>query len=444
MWKVFPLVTILLMASTACDNGNKRPKADKGFLTDVKLLHDNQQKMTEIIIYAVFNPPIASRIYAYTSLAAYEAIRFQEKEYPSLVAQLHGFSPIPQPEAGKKYNFLLAATRSFFTVADKLPTFYVDSLKPYLDGVYADFKSLLDEETYNRSILFGDSIAKIILDRASKDNYKKTRGMEKYLGSNDQGKWKPTPPDYNDGVEPFWSLIQPLALDSANHCKATPAPKFSKDTTSEFYKIVKEVYDIGKKLNEEERTIAKYWDDNPFVMEHSGHLMFGNKKITPVGHWMGITSIACKIKSIGPVQTAQAYALSAIAIFDSFIACFEEKYKSQLVRPVTVINEMIDRNWQPYLQTPAFPEHTSGHSTISAAAAAVLTKRFGDNFKFEDTSDLAYIGMKRSFNSFLEAANEASISRLYGGIHYRTGINAGARQGLLVADVINNKIRLKE
>ena len=434
----------LLFFCIGCKNDTDLQPPDKSILTNAKLLHDNQQKITELIIYGVFNPPVASRIYAYTSLALYEAVRFEEKGYPSLTNQMNRFRPMPVPEAGKEYNFLLAATHAFYTVAEKLPTFYSDSLKPYLNKVYGDFKSLLHIETYDRSVAFGEAVAKVILERAANDKYKQTRGMERYLGSKEAGKWQPTAPDYNDAVEPYWHLITPLALDSANHCRASEAPVYSEDTTSDFYKLAYEVYHIGKNLSEDQKNIARYWDDNPFVMEHSGHLMFGNKKITPVGHWMGITGIACKKANTGPVETAQAYAITAIAIFDSFIACFESKYKSQLVRPITVINQLIDPNWQPFLQTPAFPEHTSGHSTISAAAASVLTSRFGDNFKFEDTSDLKYIGMKRNFNSFLEAANEASISRLYGGIHYRSGIDAGAKQGLLVADVIQKKIKVKE
>lgn len=441
MKKISWLITAIVLMAGCSD---KDQKADKKILNDASVLHSNQEQLKRAIVYDVFSPPVASRIYAYTSLAAYEAIRFNSKGYPSITAQLNGFEPMPSPEDGKSYNFLLASTKAFFEVARSVRIFSYDSTLDYQNKLYADYASLLDKETYTRSVAFGEQIAQKILQRVSADRYNETRGMEKYLGSKDPGKWQPTGPDYNDAVEPNWHYIKPLVLDSANHCRAKPAPVFSKDTTSEFYQLAYEVYEISKNLTEEQKTIAIYWDDNPFVMEHSGHLMFGNKKITPVGHWMGITSIACKKANTGPVETAQAYTMTAISMFDAFIACFEEKYKSQLVRPITVINEFIDRNWQPLLQTPAFPEHTSGHSTISAAAASVLTSRFGDNFKFEDTSDLEYIGMKRTFNSFLEAANEASISRVYGGIHYRSGINAGAEQGMLVADVIKKKIKLKE
>jgi hypothetical protein len=264
--------------------------------------------------------------------------------------------------------------------------------------------------------------------------------MPKFLGSNEPGKWRPTPPDYSDAAEPNWSMIVPLSIGSSVNLKCPLANPYSIDKNSAFYKNMYEVYTIGKNLTDEQKLIAKYWDDNPFVTEHSGHLMYGNKKITPVGHWIGITGIACKMKNLNAIETARIYTLTSTAIFDAIITCWEEKFKSQQIRPITAINELLDRNWQPYLQTPAFPEHTSGHSGISASAAAILTATFGDNFAFEDTSDLAYIGLKRSFKSFNQAAEEASLSRVYGGIHYRSGVDAGAVQGRQIAAYVLEKL----
>jgi hypothetical protein len=413
-------------------------KADRKILTDQNLLHQNVKQLTEVIIQDMFSPPVSSRIYSYTALASYEAIKFDKPGYSSITAKLKGFPQMPLPENNKQYNFLLAATKAFFTVAEKI-TFSKDSLIQYENKIYPQFESLLDKETYDRSISFGDLVGSKILERAAHDNYKETRGMAKFLGSNEPGKWRPTPADYLDALEPNWSMIKTLAVDSAEQCQCPAPPVFNTDTTSAFFKFTKEVYDITTHLTDSQRTIAKYWDDNPFVIEHSGHLMFGNKKITPVGHWIGITGIACKKTNADAVKTAEAYALTSVAMFDVINACWKMKYKYNHIRPVTVINEYIDRNWQPFLQTPPFPEHSSGHSGISASAATVLTKLFGDNFSFEDTSDLEYIGMKRSFQSFMQAANEASISRVYGGIHYRSGVDAGAMQGREVGDYVINK-----
>ena len=433
MRRILFFTIVICLIFTAC-----LKKTDKKILTDTNLLHQNMKQLTEVIIQDMFSPPVSSRIYCYTSLAAYEAIKFDKPNNNSITNLLNGFGKMPVPDNNKTYNFLLAATKAFFTVAEKI-TFSKDSLIEYENKIYPQFEALLDKEIYDRSISFGDTIGMTILKRAANDNYKETRGMPKFLGSNEPGKWRPTPTDYLDALEPNWGMIKPLAVDSSNHIQCPAPPAYSLDKTSDFFKYMNEVYQITTHLTDSQRTVAKYWDDNPFVIEHSGHLMYGNKKITPVGHWIGITGIVCKKTKADAVKTAEAYALTSTAMFDVINACWKTKYEYNHIRPVTVINEFIDRNWQPFLQTPPFPEHSSGHSGISASAATVLTKLFGNNFAFEDTSDLEYIGMKRSFLSFMQAANEASISRVYGGIHYRTGVDAGAIQGREVGEYVVNK-----
>lgn len=418
---------------TAC-GGKKATSID-----DAAVLHNNQDQLTQIIIYDVFTPPVSSRIYVYSSLASYEAVRFARPGSPSIAAKLHGFAPMPEPEKGKTYNYTLAATQAFFTVVHKV-VFSLDSLKAYEKATMENFKASMDEETFQRSVALGDTIGKTVLARAMKDGYAQSRGKPKFLGNNEPGQWHPTPPDYLDGIEWCWNTMKPMVMDSASQFMPARPPKYSTDRNSFFFKEVKEVYTIGKNLTEEEKTIAKYWDDNPFVIEHSGHMMFGNKKITPGGHWMGIAAIAAQSSKADAVKTAEGYALTAIALYDAFIACWDEKYRSNVVRPVTVINEYIDKGWTPFLQTPPFPEYTSGHSTITAAAAMVLAHLYGDKFAFLDTSDLRYIGMQRHFNSFQEAAAEASISRVYGGIHYRNSVDVGAEAGKKVGINIINRI----
>jgi hypothetical protein len=409
-------------------------------LSDVDILHQNQDLLTQVIIYDVFTPPVANRIYVYSSLASYEAIRFSKEGTASIAEKLKGFGKMPQPEKGKKYNYTLAATKAFFTVVRNVKVFSVDSLKNYEESVYNNFKDNLDDSTYQRSIAFGDTIAKAVLARAKSDGYLLSRGKPKYLGSNDPGKWRPTPPDYMDGVEWCWNTLKPLVMDSASEFMPPRPPKYSKDTNSFFYKNVLEVYEINKNLTDEQKIIARYWDDNPFVIEHSGHMMFANKKITPGGHWMGIAAIAAKQTKSDAVKTAFTYAMTSIALYDAFISCWDEKYRSSFIRPVTVINEMIDPGWTPFLQTPPFPEYTSGHSTITRSAATVLTKIYGDHFAFQDTSDLRYIGLQRHFDSFVQAADEASISRVYGGIHYRISVDEGANAGRKVGELIVKKL----
>jgi hypothetical protein len=428
----------LLIVITGC----RQKKEVKPLPPDAEILHQNQDLLTQVIIYDVFTPPVASRIYVYTSLASYEAIRFSKEGAPSIAEKLKGFEKInmPRPEKGKTYNYTLAATKAFFTVVRNVKVFSVDSLKSYEESLFDSFKATMDDSVYQRSVAFGDTIGKVILVRAKADGYLKSRGKPKFLGSNDPGKWRPTPPDYMDGVEWCWNTMKPFVLDSAAQFTPPRPPQFSKDTNSVFFKQVKEVYTIAKNLTEEQKLIARYWDDNPFVMEHSGHLMFANKKITPGGHWMGIAAIAAKETKADAVKTAETYSLTSIALFDAFIACWDEKYRSNYIRPVTVIDESIEQTWTPFLQTPPFPEYTSGHSTITRSAATVLTNLYGDHFAFQDTSDLRYIGLQRHFDSFVQAADEASISRVYGGIHYRNSVDQGANTGRKVGELIIEKV----
>jgi hypothetical protein len=409
-------------------------------LSDSEILHQNMDQLTQVIIYDVFTPPVASRLYVYAALASYETIRFNREGAPSIAAKLNGFGSLPEPEKNTKYDFTLAASKAFFNVVRNVKVFSVDSLTRYEESLYVNFRRTLDEQVFNNSVEFGNKVSAVILERAGKDGYFTSRGKPKYLGSNDPGKWRPTPPDYLDGVEWCWNTMQPMVMDSAAQFKPVIPPVFSTDSSSLFYRSMLEVYNINLNLTEEQMEIARFWDDNPFVIEHSGHMMFGNKKITPGGHWIGIAAIASKQSGADEVTTAKAYALTAIALYDGFISCWDEKYRSNYIRPVTIINEILDNTWMPYLQTPPFPEYTSGHSTITASAATVLTRVFGENFAFQDTSDLRYIGMQRHFNSFNEAAAEASISRVYGGIHYRFSVDTGAEMGKTLGEYINEKL----
>ena len=347
---------------------------------------------------------------------------------------------MPQPDPAKKYDFNLAATEAFFKVTRNVKVFSVDSLTGYENKIHENFKQQLDEATYQNSISFGDTIAAVVLARAKNDGYFKSRGKAKYLGSEEPGKWRPTPPDYADGVEWCWNTMQPMVLDSASQFKPNTPPKYDPKPGSVFYGMMKEVYDINKNLTEEQKTIARYWDDNPFVIEHAGHMMFGNKKITPGGHWIGIAAQIIQQEKADPVKAAQTFAITAIALYDGFISCWDEKYRSSYVRPVTVIKELLDKTWMPFLQTPPFPEYTSGHSTITASAATVLTKLYGDKLNFTDSSDYHYIGMKRNFKSLQEAAAECSISRVYGGIHYVLSVNTGAEAGKKVGGLVVKKL----
>ena len=217
--------------------------------------------------------------------------------------------------------------------------------------------------------------------------------------------------------------------------------KFNRN--SEFYQLAKGVYDAVVNASKEELDIATFWDCNPYKMNVKGHVMFAEKKITPGGHWMSIAAIAAKTANADWKKTAEALAMTGISLHDAFVACWDEKYRSKLVRPETYINQFIDQEWVPYLQTPPFPEHTSGHSVASTSAAFTLTQIFGEDFHFVDSSEVNYGLPIREFDSFMEASAEAAISRFYGGIHYMPAINEGVWQGRKVGELIWSRISTK-
>jgi len=436
------LATIfLLLLAVSCQQ--KDMKQQLIVPTDATYLNQSVRRLNDVVIFDIFSPPVASRVYAYSTLAAFEAGRWMDTSYHSLTAQLNGFPELPEPDSGKTYDFRIASIRAFFSITQKL-TFTKDSSRITEEQILKEMKDGVDHDVYRTSLLFGEAVAEAIWRRAAKDNYKEVQGMARYAPSDKPGKWKVTPPDYLDAVQPFWTMIKPLVMDSSSQFKPEPPPAFSADTASQFYKEMKEVYDVSKTLTEEQKTVARFWDDNAAAITYKGHMMFANKKPSPGGHWMNISAIAIKKSNLNWLQAAQTYALVAVSMYDAFISCWDEKFRSEYIRPVTAINEIMDKNWLPFLQTPPFPEYTSGHSVASATIAAMLTSIFGDNFAFTDDYELPYIGIQRDFPSFIKASEEACVSRLYGGIHFKAAIVNGRTQGRALGAFVVGKLRYKK
>jgi hypothetical protein len=435
------LFFLLVLIGVSCQ------KEDSPIEISPELMHSNVDKVTEIMIHDIFSPPVASRIFAYPNIAAYEIIAQDDDSYLSLVGQVRELSPIPKPDPGEKVNTALAAMIAHMDLSRRL-IFSEEKMEVYRDSLYALW-SVQNRPEFEASRAYGLKVAEHIAAWMDKDNYKQTRTMPKFTVNTDEpSRWQPTPPAYMAGIEPHWSKIRPFVIDSAEQFKPLPPPPFSMEEGTDFFKEVKEVYDISKKMeaegdSSEEVEIAKFWDCNPYVSVTRGHLMFATKKITPGAHWIGITKIACRKSNSDFNETVYAYTKTSMAIADAFISCWDEKYRSNLIRPETLINEHIDDNWKPVLQTPPFPEYTSGHSVVSGAASVILTNIFGENFAFDDDTELAYGLPVRSFSSFREAADEAAISRMYGGIHYRAAVEVGVKQGRDLGDFIVNKLSME-
>ncbi|MFM7838693.1 MAG: vanadium-dependent haloperoxidase, partial [Chitinophagaceae bacterium] len=362
-----------------------------------------------------------------------------------LAGQISHLPPLPQPPAGEEIDFRFAALLAFTKVGNAV-TFPEGSMMGYYDELKEGADSVgMPNRILQNSIQFADAIANAILDWAKKDNYPQTRTASRYTVLDSPGRWVPTPPMYASAVEPHWREIRPMILDSASECMPVRPPVFTiQNKNSEYYKALLEVKSIGENLTEEQKHVADFWDDNPFKLNVTGHVMFATKKFSPPGHWMNIVGIGAEKANADFAATVAAYTQTSIGLFDAFISCWDEKYRSNYVRPETIINKYLSPEWRPYIQTPPFPSYTSGHATVSAAVAEVMTNHFGENLSFTDTSQLEFGIKSRMIHSFREAAAEAALSRLYGGIHYRFDNDNGAAAGRKVGELVLQRITLKK
>ena len=424
---------------------NTKKDYDKIFSNPL-LYASTVHQLNTVVMGNNFSPIVASRNYLYANVAAYEVMAAgNSTRYHSLAGSLNGLKEVPKPIAGKQINFDFAALLAFCKLGETV-TFPEGSMKEYVDSLKQMAKDHgMGSDMYTNSIEFADSVSAAILRWSKKDNYAQTRSAERYTVTNDEGRWIPTPPAYTSAMEPQWNKIRPLVMDSANQF-VPPAPlKFNmKDTSSPYCQQVLAVKRVVENLTDEQKHIAEFWDDNPFKLNVSGHLMFGTKKFSPPGHWMSVVGIAAKTANADFPTTVYAYAKTSIALFEAFIQCWNAKYKYNTLRPETAINKYLDADWQPYLQTPPFPEYTCGHSTCSSSAAEALTSVFGENFKYTDTTENEFGIKPRSFTSFKQAADENNWARFYGGIHFHPSCIVSTEYGQKVGNLVVTKLKMKK
>lgn len=394
--------------------------------------------LTKVMYHDVVNPPAAARFYSYCMLTAYEIQSQSEPNLPSFQKKFKDYPSFTAPDKAVIHPSFTVLYGLLETGKSILPSGYLleEDQKKLID----DFKTSLSKRVLDSSIAFAKRVSKSILQYSRQDGYFKLSTLPRYSIKNKDSTWRPTPPEYMPAVESNWRTIRTFFLDSARQFPSIPATAFSADQGSSFYKLVNEVYETGRNLSEEQKLIANYWDCNPFAVQYAGHMSVGLKKLSPGGHWMSITGIVTKQAKLDLSKTVLLYTLVSCTLHDAFIVCWDEKFRSHRLRPETAINRFIDEKWKPLLQTPPFPEYTSGHSVISTATSEVLTHFLGDNFLFTDTTE-TYIGLpSRQFTSFRQAADEACISRLYGGIHFRDAIENGREQGKRVAAFVIAKL----
>jgi hypothetical protein len=416
------LTTALLLVTCAANADERREKFADDFSSRVatawfELLYD-------VVKAEKTPPPQAGRIYGITAVALYESIVQGTKEHRSLAGQLNG---LRQPtESGKADSYhwpAVASAAMAHTIRALFPTLSPNALGAVAkleQKLTVEFRKEVAGRDFERSDARGRAVAAMLNSWAATDGFALYDNCF-YATTAAADRWRPTPPHFGaKPLQPCWGELRPMVLKSGQECAAPGPPKFSNHTASDFYRAGFEVYKVGQSLTSEQKLIAEYWADNP---GESG---------TPPGHWIDIVSQIARKDKLSLALAAEAYARVGIAAHDAFISCWNTKYVYNSKRPVTYINDNFQGQWRSYVATPNFPSYPSGHSVQSAAAAAVLTDMFGHK-SFTDTThadhNLTPARQPRTFKSFYEAAAEAAVSRLYGGIHYAFDNNDGLQSG---------------
>lgn len=379
-------------------------------------------------------PPPASRIYGISAVSLYESIVNGTEGNRSLVGQLNGLVALPQPRKKTLHWPTVANTTLAETIRGLFPNISVVSLHKIktLESSFATrFQASVPRSEYDAAVSHGKAVASAIISWAAGDGFSMNNNCA-YVPAAVPGAWQPTPPAFNPNpLQPCWGFLRPMVLTSGSECPPAVHPAFSTINGSDFHAAASEVYNVGLGLTTEQKTIADYWSDNVGVTG------------TPPGHWIAIVSQIARKDRLSLAAAAEAYARVGIAVHDAFIACWNAKFVYNLQRPVTFIRQNINATWSSYIVTPAFPTYTSGHSTQSGAAARALTAMFGTK-RFTDTTHtdhgLVPAQQPRTFNSFDEAAAEAAISRLYGGIHYTFDNNNGLVSGQCIGQKIQERV----
>ncbi len=375
--------------------------------------------------------PGASRLYGYAGVTLYESIMPGMPDNFTLIGQLTDFPQLPWVLEDDIHDWTIVANAALSTVLTGL--FYDQSEESR--QAFADFREEwlgrrdnTPPEVVERSLTYGDVVGEAILEWALADGYEETRGrdFEPPLG---EQYWVRTNSEVNS-IEPYWGELRTFALSYADECAFYRDYEFSTDPDSVFYAQAKEVYEIGRTLTPQQQEIATFWVDTPGITG------------TPSGHWVLIQIALVDQFGMSLNRAAEMFMKTNVALADSFIAAWSLKYQDLLLRPETYIIAYIDPRWSPYIASPNFPEYPSGHSVVSGAAAQVLQDMFGQ-VAFTSVTFPNGQRMQRSFTSFFHAANEAAISRMYGGIHYRAAIENGVEQGRCIGSVASDRITLR-
>jgi hypothetical protein len=370
------------------------------------------------------SPTNAARMYAYCAIAMYEAVAPHTSGLRSLSGQLHGLGAMPRRPAGRvdtpcALSAAVAGVAHHLYAAPASQQAVSDELDRQLAGRRAVG---VPEGVVRTSVDHGRRVAAALRPWIDGDGHAGLAGRG-YTPPAGPALWRPTPPNFGTAIEPYWSEVRPMVLRGPAEVVPAPPLPFSTEEGSPFWEQAEATWRTGRELTDEQRRIAMFWRDNPVT------------SALPSGHWMRVVMQVTQQRGMSLSAAVEAYVRTAVALHDAFLNCWTWKYRVNLLRPVSYVHEYMQAGvpeadkWRTFVNTPQFPEYTSGHSVASRAASTVLTDLLGV-VPFTDHHPAAPGGGDtRSFVSFHQAADEAAVSRLYGGIHFPMGIDNGLAQG---------------
>lgn len=374
------------------------------------------------------------RPFAYAGVAGYEAVVPGMVGYRSLAGQLNGLTSLPAPDRGQPYHWALSANaalaavnRSLFSNTSPANLVTIDSLEQANKTAGQVGQAA---EVVARSVAFGQQVAAAVVAWAKTDGFD---NATPYAPPTGPGQWVPTPPQLGPPVFPNWGANRPLVAGSGDGADPGPPTPYSATAGSPFYLMGQEVLTIAQTRTPEQTAIALFWNDVP-----------NGRSFTPPGHWLSILAQVVAQEKPTLDKALLAHARLGICLNEALLSSMKTKYTYNVLRPVSYIRAALGQPaWLPLIPTPAFPEYSANHAAQSSAAAAALTQDFGPNYAFTDQSYVPFGQPARRFTSFEQAAAEAGLSRLYGGIHYRPSIEKGLVQGQKVAQNINAKLTFR-
>lgn len=409
---------------------------------DTSILQDEQlnpfievnQVINDVVLYDKFNPPVASRIFAYTNLTAHLILaKFGLLNSPKTILQIN---KIVESKYDSSFIFAVA-----LTAQKKVAKNLVWSSSKIENG----FNSIIYKWTINNNLQtskheidsLGNLLADEIISYSLQDGYSKRLANKRYeVLYDDEKAWKPTAPSFALPVEPYWKEVKTFLISDRKPYMIKIPFDFSSSPDADFYRFNNDLYIKSVNLTDTEKIIAKHWDCNPIQTKNVGHVMLFSFRQTPAAHWISIVSAIVKNSKMNTVKTVELYSYLSMSMADAFIICWDIKYQNNFIRPETYINKYIKKEWRPFIETPSFPEYPSGHSLVSTAAAQICNYFLGENYSFTDSTQQLFGLPIRYFNNFNEAANEAGVSRYYGGIHYMKSIETGSLIGKQIGTLV--------